>query len=129
MIVADTDVLIDYLNDHGVGATRIARALADEDLRTTAITRFELLSGARTPSREKRVVEFLAAIPTLPLDEEAADTAARVRRELDELGLGIGEADSLIAGIVLQNSAILLTRNRKHFERVRGLHLGSLEPG
>jgi len=35
-------------------------------------------------------------------------------------------ADSLIAGIVLTPDAILLTRNRKHFERVEGLKLASL---
>lgn len=32
-------------------------------------------------------------------------------------------ADSLIAGIVLAHDGILLTRNRKHFERVPALHL------
>jgi predicted nucleic acid-binding protein len=32
-------------------------------------------------------------------------------------------ADSLIAGIVLAQAATLLTRNRRHFERVAGLKL------
>jgi predicted nucleic acid-binding protein len=35
-------------------------------------------------------------------------------------------ADSLIAGIVLVHDGILLTRNRRHFERIAGLTLGSL---
>jgi predicted nucleic acid-binding protein len=35
-------------------------------------------------------------------------------------------ADSLIAGIVLAARGILLTRNRRHFERVPGLSLGRL---
>ena len=34
-------------------------------------------------------------------------------------------ADYLIAGICLDRNAILLTRNRDHFERVQGLSLGS----
>lgn len=38
----------------------------------------------------------------------------------------IGTADYLIAGIVLANRGILLTRNRDHFERVPGLTLGTL---
>jgi predicted nucleic acid-binding protein len=33
-------------------------------------------------------------------------------------------ADYMIAGICLAHSAVLLTRNRKHFERVAGLTLG-----
>jgi predicted nucleic acid-binding protein len=35
-------------------------------------------------------------------------------------------ADSLIAGIVVAHSGVLLTRNRRHFERVPGLSLGRL---
>lgn len=126
MIVADTDVLIDYLNNFGVGAARIAQALESEDLRTTVITRFELLSGARRPAQEQEILALLEAVPSLPLDPESADIAARVRRELDEVGLRIAEADSLIAGIVLQHSAIFLTRNREHFGRVKDLHLGEM---
>jgi predicted nucleic acid-binding protein len=34
-------------------------------------------------------------------------------------------ADYLIAGVCLSRSAILLTRNRAHFERVRGLSISS----
>jgi predicted nucleic acid-binding protein len=38
-------------------------------------------------------------------------------------------ADSLIAGIALSRSAILLTRNRRHFERVPDLALAALDVG
>ena len=34
--------------------------------------------------------------------------------------------DSLIAGIVLANDLVLLTRHRRHFERVEGLVLSGL---
>lgn len=36
-------------------------------------------------------------------------------------------AHSLIAGIVRHRRGVLLTRNRRHFERVPGLHL-ALDP-
>jgi predicted nucleic acid-binding protein len=35
-------------------------------------------------------------------------------------------ADSLIAGIVLVHDRMLLTRNRKRFDRVEGLKLATL---
>jgi predicted nucleic acid-binding protein len=35
-------------------------------------------------------------------------------------------ADSLIAGIVVVHHGVLLTRNRRHFERVPGLALGRM---
>jgi tRNA(fMet)-specific endonuclease VapC len=129
MIVADTDVLIDFLEGRSPVADRVALELDRGQLRTTVISRFELLAGARTSPRQKTVRELLAALPCLPLDEPAADRAAEVRRSLGRDGAGIGMGDSLIAGIVLAQEGILLTRNRGHFERVSGLSLGQLERG
>jgi tRNA(fMet)-specific endonuclease VapC len=125
MIVADTDVLIDFLAGQGEAADQVALELERGDLRTTAVTRFELLAGARSKKQAASVGKLLAALPTLPLDEGSADAAAEVRRALEAHGEGIGMADSLIAGIVRHHGGILLTRNRRHFERVPGLRLAT----
>ncbi|MBX3027212.1 type II toxin-antitoxin system VapC family toxin [bacterium] len=126
MMIADTDVLIDFLSDANPVADRIALEIEHAALRTTAVTRFELLAGARTPRQEKMIAELLAALPTLPLDAAAADRAALVRRTLERQGKAIGMGDSLIAGIVLVHRGTLLTRNRDHFQRVPGLKLGTV---
>jgi tRNA(fMet)-specific endonuclease VapC len=127
MIVADTDVLIDFLGGREPAAGRVTREIESGNLWTTVITRFELLSGARG-SREVRIVsELLNSIKIAPLDVSAADRAALVRRILERKGVGIGMADSLIAGIALHIGAVLLTRNRRHFERVEGLDVAQLE--
>jgi predicted nucleic acid-binding protein len=47
MIVADSDVLIDFLEGRQPGAQAVAAALAAGQLQVTAISCFELLSGAR----------------------------------------------------------------------------------
>jgi predicted nucleic acid-binding protein len=122
MIVADTDVLIDFL----AGVEPLASRVGDEieaGLATTAVTRFELRAGVRTARQAKAVAGLLEGLVTLPLDSTAADRAAAVRRALQEAGLGIGMADSLIAGITLAHGGSLLTRNRRHFERVPDLKL------
>jgi predicted nucleic acid-binding protein len=62
-------------------------------------------------------------LAVLPLDRAAAEKAAEVRRKLDHTGQPIGMGDSLIAGIALTHNLPLLTRNRKHFERVANLKL------
>ena len=126
MIVADTDVLVDFLRDREPAARLIAFELEHGDLKTTAVNRFELLAGARNPSHKEAVLQLLAAVPVLPLDAVAADRAAVLHRGLEERGETIGMADSLIAGIVLQHGGALLTRNRRHFERVPGLRLEPL---
>jgi predicted nucleic acid-binding protein len=126
MMVADTDILIDFLEGRAPAADRVALELERGQLRTTVISRFELLAGAKTGPQQRLVGDLLAALSCLPLDDPAADLAAEVRRRLEREGVGIGMADSLIAGIVLRHDGILLTRNRRHFERVSGLTLGTL---
>lgn len=124
MIVADSDVLIDALRGRSEAAERIDLELQTGALATTAITAFELRSGARSARAAGQVEKLLAALAILPFDEEAAEKAAEVRRSLEDAGTPIGMADYLIAGICLTRSAVLLTRNRAHFERVPGLALG-----
>jgi predicted nucleic acid-binding protein len=126
MMVADTDVLIDYLEGKGAVAQRIALELEHTQLCTTAVNRFELQAGARSPRQQKLVRELLEALPCLPLDAVSADRAAEVRRALEQRGQSIGMGDSLIAGITLASKGVLLTRNRQHFARVAGLALGTL---
>jgi len=126
MIVADTDVLIDYLAGHGAAADRVAFELAHGGLATTTISRFELLAGARTTKQEFLVGTLLEALDSLPLDDAAASEAARIRRTLGRAGTPIGMGDSLIAGIVVSRRALLLTRSRRHFEQIEGLSLATL---
>lgn len=126
MTIADSDVLIDFLSNVEPSASHVARELERGRLVTTAINRFELLSGARTERQERTIRELLAVLPTLPINEITADRSAEVRRKLESAGLAIGMADSLIAGVALSQGAVLLTRNRRHFDRVVGLKLADL---
>jgi tRNA(fMet)-specific endonuclease VapC len=126
MTIADTDVLIDFLAASEPVAGRVRKELQNGSLATTVISRFELLSGARSARALRLIGELLQSIQTIELDSTAADRAAPVRRSLEREGNTIGMADSLIAGIVLSVSGVLLTRNRRHFERVEGLILATL---
>jgi predicted nucleic acid-binding protein len=122
MFIADTDVLIDYLRGAGE-AERIVIELGTGRLCTTAITAFELLAGSKSPQQIAAVESLLAAVTVLPLDVSSTRRAGEVRRDLERGGRTIGMADSLIAGIALSHEAILITRNREHYERVPGLKL------
>lgn len=128
MIVADSDVLIDAMRGREPAAGRIALELETGRLSTTAVSAFELRSGARSARAREQVERLLAPLHILPLDAEAASRAAEARRNLEGKGSPIGMADYLIAGICLARSALLLTRNRVHFERVPGLRLGAFSP-
>ena len=123
MIIADTDVLVDFLAGKDPGASRVERELRVGALYTTVINRFELLSGSKNMKQNEKVGQLLEALKVLTLDVPAADRAAEVRCHPDQKGHGIGMAYSLIAGIVVEHGAHLLTRNHRHFDRVQGLKL------
>lgn len=126
MIVADSDVLIDALRGREPARSRIALEISGGGLSTTAISAFELLSGARSAAERKKVDALLTPLAILSLDAAASLAAAAVHRDLADRGEPIGNADCLIAGICLASKAVLLTRNRAHFQRVKNLRLGTL---
>ena len=76
MIVADSDVLIDFLRGRGEGARRVAIELETRSFGTTAITAFELRSGARTVRQRRAVDLLLDAMTILPFGAEEARIAA-----------------------------------------------------
>jgi tRNA(fMet)-specific endonuclease VapC len=123
MIVADTDVLIDFLRGAEPMAERIAFELSKGFVATTAINAFELEAGAHGPRQKLAVDDLLGALHIFPLGRTAALRAGALHRDLASRGQGIGMADSLIAAICLEENGMLLTRKRKHFERVAGLKL------
>ena len=123
MILADTDVLIDYLAGIPPITDQVSEYVDSDALHTSAITCFELLSGAREGKRGDAVRRLVARIPVLSLDRDAAVRAAVVRQRLERSGFPIPMADSLIAGIALTNDLPLLTRNQKHFRRIEDLRL------
>ena len=123
LTVADTAVLIDALRGREPSARPVRAGLVDGSLVTTAVNAFELRSGARTAQEEEAVDRILGAMTVLPLDAAAGGRAAACRRELEAGGRTIGMGDDLIAGICLDRSARLLTRNRSDFDRVDGLEV------
>lgn len=121
-VVADTDLIIDFLRGRGPGALSVREWLRDGRLRLTAITAFELRVG--TDFMARRVdVERLLAKRTLPLDTPAAVNAGEIFAHLRSEGIQIGIKDCLQGGICRRFDLALATRNVRHFERVRGLRL------
>ena len=123
MMIADSDVLIDYLRGRAPWAGRIRLEIETGHLTTTAINSFELLGGAKTSADMDKVSGLLDALTVLGVSPEASERAAEARRLLEKDGQGIGMADYLIAGVCLANGGVLLTRNLDHFERVPGLKI------
>lgn len=122
LIVADTDLVIDFLRGKGQGVHVIRTLLQERRLRLTAVTGFELRLGTDFHHRSENILRLLRS-RTLPLDLQAALRAGSVEAALQRSGERIGFADSLQAGICLRNALPLATRKSRHFARVEGLEL------
>lgn len=122
LVVADTDLVIDFLRGKGPGASLVRELIGSHRLRVTAITAFELRVGADFLARRDHILRLVNS-RTFPLDSESALRAGELAARLRGAGQDIGLADCLQAGICLKFDLPFATRNRKHFDRVEGLRL------
>ncbi len=126
LVVADTDLLIDYLRGADPGATWVRERLRDGGLRVAAISAFELRLGADFVAR-RGPIELLLVHQTLSLDLSAAILAGDVLTRLRQAGVAIGINDALLAATCLRFDLPLATRDLREFSRVDGLELVDVE--
>lgn len=128
MKLLDTTLLIDVLRERP-GTEEVLRRFAGEQIFTTRINVFEVLSGvfslADNTVLNRRLQEahtLFSKITVLELDQTTALRAAQVAGMLNQQGKPIEAGDCLIAGIALANGVeTIVTRNARHFEGIPGL--------
>lgn len=93
----------------------------------SSISLMELIYGAERsamPERNLSVIEgFSARLEVLNYDQAAATHTGQLRAELARSGTPIGPYDQLIAGHARSQGLILVTNNRRGFDRVPGLRV------
>ena len=127
----DTNACIVYLRGKNPVVLQRVGQRPPSDIALCAVVVGELCHGAEksaAPAREQSLVDgFVSQFVSLPLDDAAARTYARVRHDLEFRGLIIGANDLFIAAIALAHNLILVTHNTKEFSRVTGLALEDWE--
>jgi predicted nucleic acid-binding protein len=108
-VLLDTDVLIDHMRGY-------RHLEVSPHMSVSVVTRTELYAGHE---RDEPAVEaLLERVGELEVDRNIARRAGRIQRDT-----GLKIADALIAATALEHQLPLMTRNRRHFERVAGLVL------
>ena len=123
LVLADTDVLIDFFNGISPSAEVVAMLIGQERLAITSISVFELYAGVTGKKRLEAIDLLLRNVVLLPLEEKAAREAGKIFTELKSMGKLIGNEDTLIAAIARTHDLAVLTRNKRHFSRVKGIEL------
>ncbi len=116
-ILVDTDILIDYFNE-GLFSNILENKRFN--IYYSAITRKELLSktGLKTSDREA-ILYTLKGYRKVRLNERITRKYSEIRKQYPH----IDKEDALIAATALLKGLPLMTRNLKHFKKIKGLLL------
>ncbi len=117
-LLVDTDVLVDYLR--GLPAA-VAYMMANANcICLSAIVVAELYAGVRDDAELKRLDEFLALFPVLPVTASLARSGGLYKRDYFQ-SHGTGLADAIIAATADEHHAALKTLNVRHYPMLRNL--------
>ena len=130
MVCLETDFLIALIRKDKEALKKLGTLLAeDERITTTPINASELFKGAylseRIDDNLKAVRGILNRLELLDFTRGAAAYYGEIYSELKERGELIGDLDILVASIALANNEKLITRNIKHYNRIRELEIES----
>ena len=127
MTFLDSDVLSYYFSGNQQIRDKIFEAIRrGEKIALTTINVYELLKGfrwRRNETKEKLFNEFLEKMFVFSLDDNVIDLAANIYADLRENGKTIGDADIMIAAIVINNNGKLISNNTKHYKDIKELKL------
>jgi predicted nucleic acid-binding protein len=125
-VIADTTFIIDLMRKEG-GAQQMLRELelTGEQLHLPILVSFELYTGiplSKQPKKELELIrESMRGLAKLGLTEKIAQRGGTIFGGLVKKGERIGQIDCMIAATALETNETLLTRNAKHFSKVKGL--------
>jgi len=119
--LVDSDWVVDYLAGKQQAISLLTFVWPD-GIAISLITLGEIYEGiyyGRDPQRSEAVFrQFLRSVDVLPLNRSIMQRFARLRGDLRQRGQLIGDPDILIAATALYYDLILLTRNKKHYQRI-----------
>ncbi len=130
MVCLDTTFIIDILRNNREAVLKKENLEnSSESITIASPTIIELIRGlssvnVKLNEREK-IKDFIDSVITLPLDKQSAIESGNIELSLIKNGEKIELEDILIGAIAIVNNEILLTRNKKHFDKIKGLKIES----
>jgi len=122
-VLVGTDVIIDFTN----GKNRILQDLLEEQkkekvelyVNSVVLTEFFTSKGLEDKEKFRKAKELFSYFRLIEIGSKIAFKTAELlrKKEVDFLG------DGYIAGTCLVKDLGLITRNKRHFEKVKGLRL------
>ncbi len=129
-MMLDTGFIIDLMKEDSSAIEKLKKlALNKENYEVSTPTIFELYVGIalsrRSEEERDNVLKILSDFVVVPLSLAQAEKAGEIHGSLIKSGQEIDVVDSMIAGSALLENETVLTRNVRHFSRVKGLRVES----
>ena len=126
MIVLDTNILIEF-EAHNAELIKFLQNLTKKFPSrpyTTSANYSEFLYGfiKESPKKQEKAIEFLEDYKLLNTSKNSSRLLAKIKYELEKKGKMIPIFDVLIASIVMDKKAMLITFD-EHFKNIEGLEV------
>lgn len=122
-ILIDTSIIIDFLRKQKKEKSWLWKIRENYTCFMSAITLFELLSGAKTDQHLEDIEKITKWIKSIDLNNETATVAASILRNLKERNQIIDYRDIFIAATAKHYHLTLATLNISHFNRIKEITL------
>lgn len=122
-VVIDTGIFIDHLRSRNKSKTVLYNLPENAEIYVSTITLYELYMGATTPQKWIEVKELTDDIPELSFTKSISQKAAAIYQELKKENKIIEFRDIFIAATSLVHNMPILTLNKNHFARIKGLEV------
>lgn len=126
----DTDVVIDFMKKKEPSFSLVKKLLGN-DAYISVINFIEIFYGIKkTKNIVKRTNEFQSFLHQInsniiSIDTNVAKKFIDLKIDLENNKMPLSDFDLLIASICIQHHLTLITRNQKHFSRIKNLKIYS----
>ncbi len=125
-MILDTTFLIDFSRGNQKTVMKLIELEKQrKPIMTTSINVYEIIQGIKNKKESEIAKKLFSKLEILPFNSEAAHIAGEIQKELRKKGEIIDSEDTMIAGIAITQNKTILTKNIKHFSKIKDLKIES----
>lgn len=125
--ILDTNSIIYWIKSVGNFENKINQLCDENIITTTIITICEIYYGVEKSKKKdenlKILNEMVEKIGFENIGEKTPEIYGKIKFNLQSKGIVLDDFDLLIASICIEQNAVLVTDNVKHFERIKELKI------
>lgn len=122
MHLIDTDILIDFTRQVPHAVDLLTSLENQGNLNISQVTEMEYFLGCHNNKELEQAKELLSRFRIIPLQESSSRLASQLLCSC-HLSYGIGILDCFIAATAITERLTLISRNKKHYQKIPNLIL------